>query len=169
MIWQGQMFGQPFLPLYLPCSPLISAMTLVPLFTPFQANGEEGRFRQTGSWIKPPVYTGKSWRKVLHRKLVVVGVTPCPGGCGGTDAYSGNMELMPASDEGIVEVSASFRQEPRWRTRKAPWKSWRRLPRQSQTWHPTVCFHRKRIFRQPARHLKSDRGAVHRGCDRKVE
>ena len=49
-----------------------------------------------------------------------------------------NMELMPASDEGIVEVSASFRPGTTLEDKESAMESWRRLPRQSQTLHPIV-------------------------------
>lgn len=80
----------------------------------------------------------KILRKVLHRKLVVVGVTLALVAVAGLMLTQVNMELMPASDEGIVEVSASFRPGTTLEDKEAAQESWRRLQGRARRCIPTV-------------------------------
>ena len=106
----GQMFGQlGFTIVFAMLASLISAMTLVPLFYSLFKPTEKKEIPANRIVDKTTRVYRKILRKVLHRKLVVVGVTLALVAVAGLMLTQVNMELMPASDEGIVEVSASFR------------------------------------------------------------
>ena len=106
----GQMFGQlGFTIVFAMLASLISAMTLVPLFYSLFKLTEKKEIPANRIVDKTTRVYRKILRKVLHRKLVVVGVTLALVAVAGLMLTQVNMELMPASDEGIVEVSASFR------------------------------------------------------------
>lgn len=106
----GQMFGQlGFTIVFAMLASLISAMTLVPLFYSLFKPTEKKGIPANRIVDKTTRVYRKILRKVLHRKLVVVGVTLALVAVAGLMLTQVNMELMPASDEGIVEVSASFR------------------------------------------------------------
>lgn len=106
----GQMFGQlGFTIVFAMLASLISAMTLVPLFYSLFRPTEKKEIPANRIVDKTTRVYRKILRKVLHRKLVVVGVTLALVAVAGLMLTQVNMELMPASDEGIVEVSASFR------------------------------------------------------------
>ena len=106
----GQMFGQlGFTIVFAMLASLISAMTLVPLFYSLFKPREKKEIPANKIVDKTIRVYRKILRKVLHRKLVVVGVTLALVAVAGLMLTQVNMELMPASDEGIVEISASFR------------------------------------------------------------
>ena len=106
----GQMFGQlGFTIVFAMLASLISAMTLVPLFYSLFKPKEKKDIPANKIVDKTIRVYRKLLRKVLHRKLVVAGVTLALVAAAGLMLTQINMELMPASDEGIVQISASFR------------------------------------------------------------
>lgn len=106
----GQLFGQlGFTIVFAMLASLISAMTLVPLFYSLFKPREKKEIPANKIVDKTIRVYRKILRKVLHRKLVVVGVTLALVAVAGLMLTQVNMELMPAADEGIVEISASFR------------------------------------------------------------
>lgn len=106
----GQLFGQlGFTIVFAMLASLISAMTLVPLFYSLFRPREKKEIPANKIVDKTIRIYRKILRKVLHRKLVVVGVTLALVAVAGLMLTQVNMELMPAADEGIVEISASFR------------------------------------------------------------
>ena len=106
----GQMFGQlGFTIVFAMLASLISAMTLVPLFYSLFKPKEKKDIPANKIVDKTIRVYRKLLRKVLHRKQVVAGVTLALVAAAGLMLTQINMELMPASDEGIVQISASFR------------------------------------------------------------
>lgn len=106
----GQLFGQlGFTIVFAMVSSLISAMTLVPLFYLLFKPKEKKNIPANRVLEKiTHVYKG-FLRKLLHKKWLVLGVTAALVVVAGLMMTRVNMELMPASDEGIVAVSVSFR------------------------------------------------------------
>lgn len=106
----GQIFGQLcFTIVFAMTASLISAMTLVPLFYSLfrpheKKNSLINRFLQF-------VTAGykKLLRVILYRKLLTILVTLLLVVLAVRMVADVDMELMPASDEGIVDVAASFR------------------------------------------------------------
>ena len=106
----GQIFGQLcFTIVFAMTSSLISAMTLVPLFY-YIFKPREKKASLINRFLKV-VTAGyqRILRVILHRKWLTVLVTLALVALAGFLVTKVNMELMPASDEGIVDVSASFR------------------------------------------------------------
>ncbi len=106
----GQIFGQLcFTIVFAMTASLISAMTLVPLFY-FLFQPQEKKESLLNRFLH--AFTEgyqKVLRKILHRKWLTIAVTFALVVLAGFLATRLNMELMPASDEGIVDVSATFR------------------------------------------------------------
>lgn len=106
----GQIFGQLcFTIVFAMMASLISAMTLVPLFY-FIFKPQEKKESPVNQVLAriTSVYR-KILKKLLHKKLLTVAVTLLMVVIAGLMLTQINMELMPASDEGIVDVTASFR------------------------------------------------------------
>lgn len=106
----GQIFGQLcFTIVFAMTASLISAMTLVPLFY-FIFKPKEKKESPVNHILGriTSVYQ-KVLRKILHRKGFTVIVTLLLVAVSVLMLTKLNMELMPAADEGIVEVTASFR------------------------------------------------------------
>ncbi len=106
----GQLFGQLcFTIVFAMTASLISAMTLVPLFYSLFRPRERKTSRVNRVLDKITKGYQKILRKVLYHKMLTVGVTLLLVALSVLMATQINMELMPASDEGIVDVAASFR------------------------------------------------------------
>lgn len=106
----GQIFGQLcFTIVFAMTSSLISAMTLVPLFYSMFKPQEKKESRLNHLLEKITSVYQRGLRKILNHKLAVIGVTLLLVAISGWMVTGINMELMPAADEGIVDVEAAFR------------------------------------------------------------
>jgi len=106
----GQLFGQLcFTIVFAMTASLISAMTLVPLFYSMFQPREKKESKINYVLDRFTAGYQKFLRKILHHKLLTVGVTLLLVLVSGLMLTQINMELMPAADEGIVDVAASFR------------------------------------------------------------
>ncbi len=106
----GQLFGQLcFTIVFAMTASLISAMTLVPLF--YSLFRPRERKSSLVNRVLERITKGyqKILRGVLYHKMLTVGVTLLLVALSILMATQINMELMPASDEGIVDVAAAFR------------------------------------------------------------
>lgn len=106
----GQIFSQLcFTIVFAMLSSLISAMTLVPLFY-YLFKPEEKKESPINHVLKKvtAVYQ-RGLKRILYRKWMTVGVTLLLVALSIGMLTQLNMELMPATDEGIVEVTAAFR------------------------------------------------------------
>ena len=106
----GQIFGQLcFTIVFAMTASLISAMTLVPLFY-FIFQPKEKK-KSPVNRILQGIVSGyrRILHRILHQKWLTIAVTVLLVVLAGYLATQLNMELMPASDEGIVDVSANFR------------------------------------------------------------
>ena len=106
----GQIFGQLcFTIVFAMTASLISAMTLVPLFY-FIFQPKEKK-KSPVNRILQGIVSGyrRILHRILHQKWLTIAVTVLMVVLAGYLATQLNMELMPASDEGIVDVSANFR------------------------------------------------------------
>ena len=106
----GQIFGQLcFTIVFAMTASLLSAMTLVPLFySLFQPHEKK---RSPVNRFLEVITAGykKVLRVILYRKLLTILVTFLLVALAVWMVTDVDMELMPASDEGIVDVAASFR------------------------------------------------------------
>lgn len=106
----GQIFGQLcFTIVFAMTASLISAMTLVPLF--YYIFQPKEKKKSPVNRILQGIVSGyrRILHRILHQKWLTVAVTVLLVVLAGYLATQLNMELMPASDEGIVDVSANFR------------------------------------------------------------
>ena len=106
----GQIFGQLcFTIVFAMTASLISAMTLVPLF--YYIFRPKEKKKSPVNRILQGIVSGyrRILHRILHQKWLTVAVTVLLVVLAGYLATQLNMELMPASDEGIVDVSANFR------------------------------------------------------------
>ena len=106
----GQIFGQLcFTIVFAMTASLISAMTLVPLFySLFQPHEKKNSPVNRLLEVITAGYK-KILRGILYRKLLTILVTLLLVALAVWMVTDVDMELMPASDEGIVDVAASFR------------------------------------------------------------
>ena len=106
----GQIFGQLcFTIVFAMTASLISAMTLVPLFySLFQPHEKKNSPVNRLLEVITAGYK-KILRVILYRKLLTILVTLLLVALAVWMVTDVDMELMPASDEGIVDVAASFR------------------------------------------------------------
>lgn len=106
----GQIFGQLcFTIVFAMMASLISAMTLVPLFYFIFRPQEKKESPVNHVLARITSLYQRILKKLLHKKLLTVAVTLLLVAAAGLMLTQINMELMPASDEGIVDVTASFR------------------------------------------------------------
>lgn len=106
----GQIFGQLcFTIVFAMMASLISAMTLVPLFYFIFRPQEKKESPVNHMLARITSLYQRILKKLLHKKLLTVAVTLLLVAAAGLMLTQINMELMPASDEGIVDVAASFR------------------------------------------------------------
>ncbi len=106
----GQIFGQLcFTIVFAMTASLISALTLVPLFYSMFKPQEKKESRLNHLLERITAVYQKGLGKILHHKLAVIGVTLLLVAVSGWMLTGINMELMPAADEGIVDVEAAFR------------------------------------------------------------
>lgn len=106
----GQIFGQLcFTIVFAMTASLISALTLVPLFYSMFKPQEKKESRLNHLLERITAVYQKGLKKILHHKLAVIGVTLLLVAVSGWMLTGVNMELMPAADEGIVDVEAAFR------------------------------------------------------------
>lgn len=106
----GQIFSQLcFTIVFAMTASLISAMTLVPLFYFIFKPKEKKESLINRLLDRFQAGYRKVLHKILHRKALTVLVTALLVVLAGVMTAQLNMELMPAADEGIVDVSASFR------------------------------------------------------------
>lgn len=106
----GQIFGQLcFTIVFAMMASLISAMTLVPLFYFIFRPQEKKESPVNHMLARITSLYQRILKKLLHKKLLTVAVTLLLVAAAGLMLTQINMELMPASDEGIVDVTASFR------------------------------------------------------------
>lgn len=106
----GQLFGQLcFTIVFAMTASLISAMTLVPLFYNLFQPKEKKESRVNALLDRFTAGYQKFLRKILHRKGLTIVATLLLVVIAGLMLTQINMELMPAADEGIVDVAASFR------------------------------------------------------------
>lgn len=106
----GQIFGQLcFTIVFAMMASLISAMTLVPLFYFIFRPQEKKESPVNHMLARITSLYQRILKKLLHKKLLMVAVTLLLVAAAGLMLTQINMELMPASDEGIVDVAASFR------------------------------------------------------------
>lgn len=106
----GQIFGQLcFTIVFAMTASLISALTLVPLFYSMFKPQEKKESRLNHLLERITAVYQKGLKKILHHKLAVIGVTLLLVAVSGWMLTGINMELMPAADEGIVDVEAAFR------------------------------------------------------------
>ena len=106
----GQIFGQLcFTIVFAMTASLISAMTLVPLF--YYIFQPKEKKKSPVNRILQGIVSGyrRILHRILHQKWLTIAVTVLLVVLAGYLATQLNMELMPASDEGIVDVSANFR------------------------------------------------------------
>lgn len=106
----GQFFGQlSFTIVFAMLASLISAMTLVPLFyyifKPIEK--KKSPVNRFLDWFNAGYQ--KVLKVILHRKLLTIAATVGMVAIAGLMLTKINMELIPAADEGIVAVTASFR------------------------------------------------------------
>lgn len=106
----GQLFQElGFTIIFAMLSSLLSAMTLVPLFYyKFKPVAKKELKINKGLHFITRVYR-KILKKLLHKKLLVILVTIGMMVLSLFLATKLNVELMPASDEGVVSISVSFR------------------------------------------------------------
>lgn len=106
----GQLFGQLcFTIVFAMTASLISAMTLVPLFYSLFQPQEKKESVVNRVLDRFTVGYQKFLRIILHRKGLTILATLLLVAVAGLMVTKINVELMPAADEGIVNVSASFR------------------------------------------------------------
>lgn len=116
----GQIFGQLcFTIVFAMMASLISAMTLVPLFYFIFKPAEKKESPVNHVLAKIISVYQKVLKKILHKKLLTIVVTLLLVVVAGLMLTQINMELMPASDEGIVDVSVSFRPGTTLETKEA--------------------------------------------------
>ena len=129
----GQIFSElGFTIVFAMLSSLLTAMTLVPLFYSVFKPVEKKNIPMNRliDWIT--VRYRKMIRKVLKRKILVVFLTIAMMVCSVFLALSLNKELMPSSDEGIVQVNVSFRSGTSLEAMDEAMTNWEQIAREDE-------------------------------------
>lgn len=154
----GQLFGQlGFTIVFAMLSSLISAMTLVPLFYAlFRPREKKQLFINR---FLDRINRGYRWilKRALHRKLLVIAITLLLTGVSVWMFTGLNMELMPATDEGIVAVSVSFRPGTTLETRQKAMESLEELAEKEETVRSYSVTINSDSTASMSAYLKSDR------------